>query len=65
MVTRVPRVREFGVYNPGAVKFYTALQAVCHRLNICASLPVCRVLALWHGNGHRKLVTRFVVIRRI
>jgi len=39
------------------------LQMVCHDLNIYANSWV--VLALWHGDGHRKLVTRFGVIRRV
>jgi len=36
------------------------LQTVRHRFNIYASS--CVVLALWRGDGHRKLVTRFGVL---
>jgi len=39
------------------------LQTVCHRFNIYASN--CVALSLSRGDGHRKLVTRFCVIRRV
>jgi len=39
------------------------LQTVRHRFNIYASS--CVALALWRGNGHRKLVTRYGVIQRV
>jgi len=39
------------------------LQTVCHRFNIYASN--CVTMALWRVDGHRKLVTRFGVIRRV
>jgi len=42
---------------------YTTLQTVRHRFNIYAGS--CVALALWRGVGHRKLVTRFGVIRRV
>jgi len=38
-------------------KSYTALQTAHHRFNIYAVSFVA--LALWRGDGHRKLVTRF------
>jgi len=46
-----------------AEKSYTALQTVRHRFNIYAGS--CVALALWHGDGHCQLVTRFGVIRRV
>jgi len=42
---------------------YCALQTVHHGFNIYVSS--CVTLALCRGNGHRKLVTRFGVIRRV
>jgi len=59
----MPRVREVGDLNSRPAKPYIALQTVRHRFNIYASS--CVVLALWRGDGHRKLVTRFGVIRRV
>jgi len=44
-------------------KSYTALQTVRHRFNIYAS--GCVTMALWRGDGHRKLDTRFDVIRQV
>jgi len=38
---------------------YTVLQTVRHRFNIYAGS--CVALALWRGDRHRKLVTRFGV----
>jgi len=58
-LTRELRVREVWRSNPGPTKFYTMLQTVRHRFNIYGSS--CVVSALWRGNGHRKLVTRFGV----
>jgi len=49
--------------NPVSTKSYTALQTVRHRLKTYGSS--FDVSALWRGNGHRKLVTRFGVIRRL
>jgi len=44
-------------------KSYSTLQMVRYRFNIYAGSWVA--LALWRGDGHRKLVTRFFsVIRR-
>jgi len=62
-LTRVPRVRKVWSLNLGLAKSYIALQTIRHRFNICSSS--CVALALWHGNGHRKLITRFGVIRRV
>jgi len=45
--------------NPGQAKFYIAQQTICHRFNIYSSSYVA--LARWHGDGYRKLVTRFGV----
>jgi len=53
--------REFVSQRPA--KSYTALQTVRHRFNICAGS--CVAFALWRENGHRQLVTRFGVIRRV
>jgi len=39
------------------------LQTVHHRFNIYTGS--CVTLALWRGDGHRQLVTRFGVIRRV
>jgi len=39
------------------------LQTVRHRFNIYESS--CVASALWRGDEHRKLVTRFGVIRRV
>jgi len=39
------------------------LQTVRHRFNIYES-SCCVALALWRGDKHRKLVTRFGVIQR-
>jgi len=39
------------------------LQTVRHRFNMHAGS--CVALALLRGDGHRKLVTRFGVIRRV
>jgi len=36
---------------------------VRHRFYIYASS--CIALSLWRGDGHRKLVTRFSIIRRV
>jgi len=58
-LTRVSRVRGVWSLNSGPDKSDRALQTVRHRFNICASS--CVALALWRGNGHRKLVTRFGV----
>jgi len=43
--------------NPVLASSYTALQTVRHRFNIYASK--CVALALWRGDGHRKLVRRY------
>jgi len=43
--------------------FVATLQTIRHRFNIYASSCVASVL--WRGDGHRKLVTRFSVIRRV
>jgi len=39
------------------------LQTVRHRFNVYAGS--CVALALWRRDWHRKLVTRFGVIRRV
>jgi len=62
-LTRVPRMRKFWSSNHGPAKSYTALQTIRHRFNIYSS--TCFALALWRGDEHRKLVTRFGVIRRV
>jgi len=54
MVERLTRVREVWSSNPGPAKSYPALQTVRHSFNIYASS--CAALALWRGDGHRKLV---------
>jgi len=59
----VPRVWEVWSSNHGPDKSYTALQMVCYCFNIYASN--CVVLALWCEVGHRKLVTRFGIIRQV
>jgi len=61
-LTRVSRVREVESSNPKPAKSYTALQTARHRF-IYASNWVS--LALWRGDGHRQLVKRFGVIRRV
>jgi len=53
--------REFVSQRPA--KSYTALQTVRHRFNINAGS--CVALAMWRGDGHRQIVTRFGVIRRV
>jgi len=40
------------------------LHTVCHRFNIYTG-KLCCVGGIWRGNGHRKLVTRFGVIRQV
>jgi len=62
-LSRYPLVRKVWSLNPGSAKSYTALQTVRHRFNIYASS--CVALALWRGDGHRQLVTRFGVIRQL
>jgi len=58
-LAHVPRVRELLSSNPEPVKSNTALQTVRHRfINYASS---CVASALWRGDGHRKLVTRFGV----
>jgi len=64
LLTRVPRVREVWSSNPRTAKSYTALQTVYHCFTIYASSCVALAL-LWRGIGHRKLVTRFLIIRRV
>jgi len=59
----MPHVREVWSLNPGPAKSYTALQTIRYRFNIYVSS--CVALALQRGDGHRKLVTRFSVIRRV
>jgi len=56
-LTCVHRVREVWSSNPGPAISYTALQMVHQRFNIYADS--CVALALWRGDEHRKLVTRF------
>jgi len=58
---RVPRVLRVKSLNPRAPKSYTALQTFCHRFSIYAISYV--VLAQYRGDGHRKLITGFSVIR--
>jgi len=53
--------REFESQRPA--KYNTTLQTARHRFNIYANNSV--TLALWRGDGHRKLVTHFRVIRRV
>jgi len=62
-LTRVLRVREVWSSNTGPVEPYTALQTVRHRFSIYVSS--CVSLALWRGDGHHQLVTRFGLIRRV
>jgi len=52
------RGREFVFQRPA--KSYIALQTIRHGFNIYASS--CVALALWCGDGHRQLVTRFGVM---
>jgi len=61
-LTRVPRVREAESLNPRPDKSCTALQTVCHRINIYVSS--CVALLLCRGDGHHKLVTRLDVLRQ-
>jgi len=60
-VTRVPRVQEVESSNYRPTKYCMALQTVRHHFNIYAGS--CVALAQCRGNEHRKLVTRFGVIR--
>jgi len=62
-LTRMPHVREVWCSNSGPVKSYTALQTVHHCFNINANS--CVASAQWREDGHRKLVTRFGIIRRV
>jgi len=55
------RVQEVWNSIPGPANI--VLQMVWHRFNNYASN--CVALVLWRGDGHRKLVTRFGVIRRV
>jgi len=59
----VLRVRKVWSLNPEPAKSSTALQTVRRSFNMYASS--CVALATWCGDGHRKLVTRFSVIRRV
>jgi len=49
----------------GQILYYAALQTVRHCFNIYASMLVYVALALCRGDEHRKLVTRFGILRRI
>jgi len=61
---QVSRVREVKISNPKVRPNLTQrCQTVRHHFNIYAGS--CVALALWRGDGHRKLVTRFGVIRRV
>jgi len=62
LLTRVPHVWDVYSSNPRPTKSYTILQTVRHCFNIYES--GCVALALWRGDGHRKLVTRFGVMRQ-
>jgi len=63
-LTHVPRVREVESLFP---KDRPNLTQRCKRFTTALTYKhsSCVALALWRGDRHRKLVTRFSVIRRV